>query len=134
MWLMWKRSIFYLLFGCPMANLWPFSSGQRLSPNVNHFICQFSTWRLLGASLPCWVPKPSWIWTWYLSIQYQGLNPLGHSPHKGLFLSIMCNQLDSTTKELAKILWRVINFFIEPSWCYHCVTYPYEIPQHESIF
>lgn len=97
---MWKRFIFYLLFACPMANLWPFSSGQRLSPNVNHFICQFSTWRLLGVSLPCWALKPSWIWTWYLSIQYQGLNPLGHSPHKGLFLSIMCNQLDSATKEL----------------------------------
>ena len=46
---------FYLLFGCPMANLWLLSSKQSHSPNVNHCIWAFSFWPKCGLGGVGWV-------------------------------------------------------------------------------
>ena len=39
---------FYLLFGCPMANVWLLSSKQSQSRNVNHCIWDISFWPKAG--------------------------------------------------------------------------------------
>ena len=44
-----KRTVFYLLFGCPTANFGLLPGGQPLLPNVNHCVLAFLTRRSPGA-------------------------------------------------------------------------------------
>ena len=72
--LLFIPAIFYLLFGCPMANFSLLLRKQYHSPDVNHCICVSifgpKVTRRVWVSTPKWVPSGLWS---------QSHNPLSHS-------------------------------------------------------